>query len=87
VLVGEDGGVVDDVIEGGEGLGVEFFVQCLAASGVDALHAGEGFVVEIAAGDFVEIGEGEAVGLADEDRGHRGVEKVLEEGWGEGDGL
>ncbi len=78
------GSIGDDVAQRGEGLGVEFFVYRVAASGVDALHAGEGFVVEIAAGDFVEIGEGEAVGLADEDRGHRGVEKVLEEGWGEG---
>lgn len=49
------------------------------SGGVDGLDGADGGLVGVALGDGVELGEGEAVDLADEDGGHRGIEEVLEE--------
>ena len=74
-LVREVGGL----LEGGEGLEVEGGVDRFGSGGVDGLDGADGGLVVVALGDGVELREGEAVDLADEDGGHRGVEEVLEE--------
>jgi len=81
--VGEVGGL----LEGGEGLEVEVGVDRFGSGGVDGLDGADGGLVVVASGEFGELWEGEAVDLADEDGGHRGIEEVLEElfcefGWG-----
>ncbi|MCR9075070.1 MAG: hypothetical protein NXI07_03435, partial [bacterium] len=70
------GGILDDVAEGGEGLGLEFFVDGLAAGGVDVFDVGDGAPVLVALGEGVVLVEGDVVGLADGDRGEGGVEEV-----------
>jgi len=75
---------MDDVAEGGEGLGVEFFVDGFSAGGVDVFDVGDGAPVLLALGEGVELGEGDVVDLADGDWGEGGVEEVFEEGFGEG---
>ncbi|MFK7760499.1 MAG: hypothetical protein AB8C13_11220 [Phycisphaerales bacterium] len=74
-LVGEVGGLG----EGGEGLEVEVGVDGGGAGGVDGLDGADGGLVVFALGEFGELWEGEAVDLADEDGGHRGIEEVFEE--------
>jgi len=74
----EIGGVLDDIAECGEGLGLEFLVDGLAAGGVDAFDVGNGAPVLVALGECVELGEGDGVYFADEDWRHGGVEEVLE---------
>ena len=70
---------VGGVFEGGEGLEVGLGFDGLSAGIVDGLdHADRGSVV-LGVGDGVELREGEAVDLADEDGGHRGIEEVLEQ--------
>ena len=49
------------------------------AGGVDGLDRFDGVAVVGGVDDGVELREGEAVDLADEDGGHRGVEEVFEE--------
>jgi hypothetical protein len=79
-LVGEVGGF----FEGGEGLEVGLGFDGLGAGIVDGLdHTDRGSVV-LGVGDGVELREGEAVDLADEDGGYRGIEEVFEEVFGEG---
>ncbi len=53
------------------------------SGGVDCLDCGGRVDVVFALDDFGQLGEGEAVDLADEDGGHGGVEEVVEEGFGE----
>ena len=74
-LVREVGGL----LEGGEGLEVEGGVDRFGSGGVDGLDGADGGLVVVALGEFGELWEGEAVDLADEDGGHRGIEEVLEE--------
>lgn len=57
----------DDVSHCGEGLGVEFVVDCVAAGVVYTRAVGDVALVDVGAGDGVEVGEGDAVGLADGD--------------------
>ncbi len=72
-------GEVGGVAEGGEGLEVGLGVDGGGSGGVDGLDGADGGLVGVALGDGVELREGEAVDLADEDGGHRGIEEVLEE--------
>jgi hypothetical protein len=78
------GGVGDEVAEGGEGLGLEFFVDGFAAGGVDVLDVRDGAAVLVALGQRVELVERDGVDLADGDGRHGRVEEVFEEGFGEG---
>jgi len=80
----EIGGVGDDIAECGEGLGLELFVDGLAAGGVDAFDVGDGAPVLVALREAVELGECDVVDFADEDGRHGGVEEVLEQRFGEG---
>ena len=79
VLLGEVGGG----FEGGEGLEVGLGLDHGLTRGVDGLDRFDRGLVVGGLGDFAELGEGEAVDLADEDGGHRGIEEVFEEGFGE----
>ena len=54
------------------------------AGGVDGLNGLDRGLVVVGLGEFGELSEGEVVDLADEDGGHRGVEEVFEELFGEG---
>ncbi len=65
--------------EGGEGLEVGGGFDDWTAGLVDGLDRIDGGAVVFALGDFGELWEGEAVDLADEDGGHRGIEEVFEE--------
>ncbi len=67
------GCVLDDVAEGGEGLGLEFVVHRVAAGGVDVVDVGEGALVVLGRCDGVEFVEGKVVDLADGDWGEGGV--------------
>jgi hypothetical protein len=78
-LVREVGGL----LERGEGLEVEVGVDRFGSGGVDGLDGADGGLVVVALGEFGELWEGEAVDLADEDGGHRGIEEVFEELFGE----
>lgn len=53
----------------------------LGAGLVDGLDRLDRGLVVLGLGDLGEFGEGEAVDLADEDGGHRGIEEVFEEGF------
>ena len=53
------------------------------SGGVDGLDGGGCGAVVFGLDDFGELGEGEAVDLADEEGGHRGIEEVFEELFGE----
>lgn len=79
----EIGGVCDEVAEGGEGLGLEFFVDGVAAGGVDVFDVRDGAAVLVALGQRVELVERDGVDLADGDGRHGRVEEVFEEGFGE----
>lgn len=84
----QDGGgcfccVGDEVAEGGEGLGLEFFVDGVAAGGVDVFDVRDGAAVLVALGQRVELVERDGVDLADGDGRHGRVEEVFEEGFGE----
>tara|TARA_R110002073_G_scaffold104622_4_gene236608 strand:- start:299792 stop:300505 length:714 start_codon:yes stop_codon:yes gene_type:complete len=79
-LVGEVGGF----LEGSEGLEVEVGLDGWGSRGVDGLDRFDRGLVVGGLGECVELREGEAVDLADEDGTHRGIEEVLEEGFGEG---
>jgi hypothetical protein len=72
-LVREVGGL----LEGREGLEVEVGVDRCGSRGVDGLDVADGGLVVVALGEFGELCEGEAVDLADEDGGHRGIEEVF----------
>ncbi len=74
-LVREVGGL----LERGEGLEVEVGVDRFGSGGVDGLDGADGGLVVVALGEFGELWEGEAVDLADEDGGHRGIEEILED--------
>ena len=73
----EIGGVGDDIAECGEALGLELFVDGLAAGGVDAFDVGDGAPVLVALREAVELGECDFVDFADEYGRHGGIEKVL----------
>ena len=79
-LVGEVGGL----LEGGEGLEVEVGVDRGGAGLVDGLDRFGGDAEVFGVGEVAELWEGEAVDLADDDGGHRGVEEVFEELFCEG---
>ena len=74
-LVGEVGGF----LEGSEGLEVEVGLDGWGSRGVDGLDRFDRGLVVGGLGECVELREGEAVDLADEDGTHRGIEEVLEE--------
>ena len=76
------GGLVREVgglLEGGEGLEVEVGVDRGGAGLVDGLDRFGGDAEVFGVGEVAELWEGEAVDLADEDGGHRGIEEVFEE--------
>ena len=75
-------GEVGGFSEGGDGLEVGLGFDGWGSGGVDGLDGADGGLVVFALGEFGELWEGEAVDLADEDGGHRGVEEVFEEGFG-----
>tara|TARA_R110002096_G_scaffold173781_7_gene348655 strand:+ start:4398 stop:4733 length:336 start_codon:yes stop_codon:yes gene_type:complete len=76
-LEGELVGEVAGGFEGGEGLEVGLGFDDGLAGGVDGLDRFDGVAVVGGVDDGVELCEGEAVDLADEDGGHRGIEEVL----------
>lgn len=76
MVVGELGHV-GGFFEGREGLEVGLGGDGSGAGFVDGLDGGGGVLVVFGVGDGVELWEGEAVDLADEDWGHGGVEEVF----------
>lgn len=87
MVVDRDERAGDDVTQDGEGLGSQVGVDGGLAGCVDGFDGGDGLFVGVGFGDGDELGEGDVVGCADEDRGHHRVEEVFEEALGELDCL
>jgi hypothetical protein len=82
VVLGELGGLGDEVVGGCECLVAELLADCVAAGGVDGGGVCDGLFVVLGLGDDAELGEGKVVELADARWREGGVEEVVEEDGG-----